>query len=86
MNSGSIAYSSTACRKHRCAVSTVRAAAAFVNSSSSTRWTNEPLVVCGLGDSGSRSMLANRKAIGHDVNASTRLGERLVGTGYMPPS
>ncbi len=31
-------------------------------------------------------MLANRKAIGHEVNASTRLGERLVGTGYMPPS
>ena len=44
------------------------------------------LVVWGLGDSGRRSMLANRKAIGHDVNASTRLGDRLVGTGYMPPS
>jgi hypothetical protein len=39
-----------------------------------------------LGGSGSFSMLANRKAIGHDVNASTRLGERLVGTGYIPTS
>ena len=67
-------------------MSIVRAAAGWVNSSSSTRCTSDPLVVCGLGDSGSRSMLANRKAIGHDVNASTRLGERLVGTGYMPPS
>ena len=51
-----------------------------------TRWTNEPLVVCGPGNSGSFSMLAKRKAIGHEVNASTRLGDRLVGTGYMPPS
>jgi hypothetical protein len=64
----------------------VRSADVTVNNSSRTLWTSEPLVVWGLGDSGSRSILANRKAIGHEVNASTRLGERLVGTGYMPPS
>jgi hypothetical protein len=60
--------------------------AGLMNSSSSTRWTMEPLVAWTLGGSGSFSMLAKRNAMGHDVNASTRLGDRLVGTGYMPPS
>ena len=35
------------------------------------------------GGSGSFSMLANRNASGHDVNFSTRLGDRLVGTSNM---
>src|SRR6185503_13452443 len=39
-------------------------------------------VACGLGGSGSFSMLEKRKASGQLVNDSTRDGERLVGTGY----
>lgn len=31
-------------------------------------------------------MLANRKAIGHDVNASTLLGDKLVGTTKLTPA
>ena len=38
------------------------------------------------GGSGSRSMLAKRNASGHDVNCSTRLGDRLVGTSNTGPS
>ena len=51
-----------------------------MNSTSSARCTIEPLVAAVLGGSGSFSMLAKRNAIGHEVNASTRLGDRLVGT------
>ena len=39
-------------------------------------------MACGLGGSGSFSMLEKRKASGQLVNDSTREGERLVGTGY----
>jgi hypothetical protein len=39
------------------------------------------LVECTAGGSGIRSMLLNRKAKGQLVNDSTRLGDKLVGTG-----
>ncbi len=39
-------------------------------------------MACGLGGSGSFSMLEKRNASGQLVNDSTRDGERLVGTGY----
>ncbi len=84
--SGSVAYSSVACCRHAAAWASVRAAGAAANSSSSARCTSEPLVMCGLGASGSFSMLEKRNAMGHEVNDSTRLGDRLVGTGYMRPS
>ena len=38
-------------------------------------------MVWARGGSGSFSMLANRNASGHEVNASTREGDRLIGTG-----
>lgn len=86
MNSGSSRYSAIACWYAGSAVARLRWAAGCMNSSSSTRCTMLPLVAWMLGGSGSFSMLANRKAMGHEVNASTRLGDRLVGTGYMPSS
>jgi hypothetical protein len=51
-----------------------------MNRISNARWTSDPLVAGTLGGSGSFSMLANRNCNGHDVNASTRLGDKLVGT------
>ena len=50
------------------------------------RWTSDPRVAWMDGASGSFSMLANRKASGHEVNDSTRLGDRLVGTSNMTPN
>jgi hypothetical protein len=44
----------------------------------------EPLVEYGAGGSGRRSMLANRNANGQLRKLSTRLGDRELGTGYMP--
>src|SRR5262249_61336236 len=51
------------------------------NGSSSAGCRSEPLVRCAVGGSGSCSMLANRNASGQEVKASTRDGDRFVGTG-----
>ena len=56
-----------------------------MKNSSRARCTSDPRVMWMPGGSGSFSMLANRNAIGHDVNASTREGDRLTGTSNMRP-
>ena len=61
----------------------VRSTAGWVKASSRARWTSEPRVVWIDGGSSIFSMLTKRNSIGHDVNASTRLGDRLVGTSYV---
>ena len=58
-------------------------AAGWEKASSRARWTSEPRVVWIDGGSSIFSMLTKRNSIGHDVNASTRLGDRLVGTSYV---
>ena len=55
------------------------------NSSSRARCTSVPLVGGDAGGSGSWSMAENRNARGQLVNASTREGDRLVGTGNAMP-
>ena len=69
-------------RGRRAAAAGVRSSGSRQNSSSSARWTRVPLAVAGWGGSGRWSMEANRNARGHEVNASTREGDKLVGTGY----
>src|SRR3954469_3263183 len=82
MAASSSSYSAVARARASSPVSSVRCAGrCSTKSSSRARWTSEPLVVWGRGGSGSFSMLANRNANGHEVNASTREGDRLTGTG-----
>jgi hypothetical protein len=46
----------------------------------------DPVYVGTLAGSASFSMLAKRNASGHDVKASTREGDKVVGTSNMGPS
>ena len=86
VKSGSARYSTIAVASEVAAASAERSFCASMNNNSSARCTSEPRVAGMLGGSGSFSILAKRKAIGQDRNDSTRLGDRLVGTGNMPPS